>query len=726
MNRALFAAAILVSAFVIDPVPQPAHAQPAAALGKPLPDGSMAAGSVSVRVVAGGPASPVIGADVTLLVGGQPRTARTDASGRAIFAGLTAGSTVQAKILDAEGKPATSEAFPVPSAGGARVMLSTKPFVGNAGPTAMPPGGAGHGGGAAPAGMPEPRQMSGQPRPDQDQPAGTYSARLTYNNLTDAAPPVGETVTLVGYAADDSVSVKTGKTDSAGRAVFADLDTSGSTVYFALASLARGAGVDRLMAMPIQLDAQMGVRAVLSAEKRDSGAPNLDELATQQAVPTPAGKVRVTIEGFPNEGAPVKVIDAGTKAVIAEATPVPAPTDPSSVEGQAKFEARPALAAGTLEVQVHGGPGKTNEAIPNIEIRVIPAGGTAGEAAVATTAKDGWVSMPVPTTGLQKAVFEVNGREMMSEPFDVSKTGGALDIYVQWAAAGRLQVLLDAAPAPGTVLYAETTVPVGKLAGTYRSMPFTPIAQTGTHVGVVVYPRIMVKFTLRAMVEDQLFAVQGRWVLENNSWSPYQATGDGLLLPLPKGFKGGVVADMNQPDVAVVPNEGLRVLRAIPPGSKSFVAGFSMDVDGGSVDWKLDLPLGTFQSDIHIRQTPGMSVKLPPQAKGQVRPGKDGNEYFVVEDITIPKGQSMVLSVSGLPTPAAWKIWVPRVIGVLVVAMMLTGVALTIFRKRVAPVPDTATRRAALLDELVELERSGKDPKRKEHVMSELEKIWGT
>jgi hypothetical protein len=736
MNRVLFAATILVTALAIDPIEHipVASAQPAAALGRMLPDGSMDPGTVSVRVVAGSPSSPVIGTEVTLVVGGTPRVARTDNSGRALFPGLTAGTQVQAKIVDAEGKDQTSEAFEVPSAGGARVMLSTKPFVGGAGP--MMGGGAA----AAPGGMPEARQMSGQPRPDREQPAGSYSVRLTYNNLamiggkpTDSAPPVGETVTLVAYNADDKVTVKTEKTDAAGHATFFNLDPSGSTVYFALAALPRGAGVDRVMAMPIQLDGQMGVKAILSGDKRDATTPNLDELATQQAIPTPAGKVRVTIEGFPSDGAPVRLVDAANGSVIAQGTPVPTPPDPSAVEGGTKFEARSNLAAGTVEVQVHGGPGQTNEAIPNVEVRFVPAAtpeGKVPEGVVATTAADGWFSTTVPTTGLQKAIFKVNGRDMVSEPFDVSKTGGALDIAAHWASEGRPQVLLDLpaelAGKPGAVLYAETTLVSGKLAGTYRSMPFAPIAQTGTHVGVVVYPRLLVKFSLRAMIEDQLLAVQGRWVIENNSWSPYRATMDGMIVPLPKGFKGGIVADTNQNDVAVVPGEGLRVLRPIPPGSKTFVAGFSLPVDGGDVDWALDLPLGTFQSDLHIRNTPGMQVELPKNAHGTTKEGKDGLSYFMVEDITIPKGQSMVLSISGLPSQPAWKLWVPRLIGVLVIATILTGLGFTAFRKRSVVIPDNAARRAALLDELVELERSGKDARRKEQVMSELEKLWGS
>jgi hypothetical protein len=125
----------------------------------------------------GSPASPS-SARGHAAVGDAPRVARTDASGRAVFPGLTAGATVRAKIKNAEGNDLMSDPFPVPSAGGMRVMLSTKPFTGGAGPTMSGGGGAG-GGGPAAGGMPDARQMSGQPRPDQETPPGTYVVRLT-------------------------------------------------------------------------------------------------------------------------------------------------------------------------------------------------------------------------------------------------------------------------------------------------------------------------------------------------------------------------------------------------------------------------------------------------------------------------------------------------------------------------------------------------------------------
>jgi hypothetical protein len=62
---------------------QLASAQPPAfALGQPLPDDKLESGTVAVRVIAGDPNNAVVGHDVTLVVGGAPRTARTSSRSR--------------------------------------------------------------------------------------------------------------------------------------------------------------------------------------------------------------------------------------------------------------------------------------------------------------------------------------------------------------------------------------------------------------------------------------------------------------------------------------------------------------------------------------------------------------------------------------------------------------------------------------------------------------------
>src|SRR5437763_16936285 len=99
----------------------PAYAQIAGAIGKPLPAPELPAGTIVVKAIAGSPTASLVGVDVTLLVNGEPRVARTDAAGHASFAGLPPGASITAKVTDAEGNEAQSEQFSVPDNNGARV-----------------------------------------------------------------------------------------------------------------------------------------------------------------------------------------------------------------------------------------------------------------------------------------------------------------------------------------------------------------------------------------------------------------------------------------------------------------------------------------------------------------------------------------------------------------------------------------------------------------------------
>jgi hypothetical protein len=256
-------------------------------------------------------------------------------------------------------------------------------------------------------------------------------------------------------------------------------------------------------------------------------------------------------------------------------------------------------------------------------------------------------------------------------------------------------------------------------------MPFQILEGTGSKISVFAYPRVMFRFQLHTFVEDQLLAAQGRFEITNYAWAPYRAGPDGLLVPMPHNFKGGVVFDPDQNEVAVAAGEGFRIIRPIPPGGRAFHGGFSLPVDDGKVAWTLDLPLGSYESELDIRQTPGLVVHTPPSVKGELRTVPQGT-FFVIDPITIAPKQSMTMSVEGLPSPPAWRAWVSRIVGVLVVALMLGGVMLALFGKRkvAAAAPDREARRQRLLDELVQLERSGGSPKRHEQLVRELEELW--
>lgn len=702
MKRILIAMLVAVSA-------APAAAQTAAAIGKPLPSPDLEQGTVSVRVIAGSPSSPVSNTEVTLSVNGTPQVARTDDAGRAFFKNLPAGAQLQAKVLDEDKKEITSDPFTLGDSG-VRLMLTTRPWNPGAGMGMGGPGGA----------MPEPRQMSGEPRPEDKDPPGTLTVRLTYDDFKDA-PPVDVPVALVGYKADDSVTYQVAKSDKEGRATFTKLDRSGATAYFAMTLLPRGTGVDRLASTPAVLDARVGVRMILSGDKRNSTAPNIDDLTRleKQENPPPAGKVRVNLLGGV-ENAEVRLVDAETKNVIGRTKPQQGPPNPQDISGQERFDGKPDMPTGTLDVVVHGGGGRDDKPMPDITVKVLPAAEDTPPYAESQTADDGKAHFAtLPKAGQLVVQLSINGKPITTKPFELAKSGGVVDVEVHWDTEGQPEALFDLIPRPGQVVYAETTMG-GHL---YRSAPLQPVTDRGSNTTLFIYPRILFTFSLTSRIDDEYLAVNGRFELSNYSWAPYVGGPDGLLVPLPKGFVGGLVAEKDQGDVALEPTEGFRIVRPIAPGTRAFVGAFSLPVDGGSVRWNWDLPFGAFNSGIEFMKVPGMNVVTPPGVQGQEMTVPQGT-FYVLPRVQIMPRQSMVMTITGLPSKPAWAVWLPRIIGAFVIVLILGGVAFAFVARK----PDTAgraARRQQLLDALVAMDKAGsKNEKRREELLGELESLW--
>ena len=90
--------------------------------GVPLPMSDLPVGTVTVRVARGAITNPLQGVAVELTGAGAPKTATTDAQGRATFAALAPGTRVKADATVA-GEKLESQEFEVPTAGGIRVAL---------------------------------------------------------------------------------------------------------------------------------------------------------------------------------------------------------------------------------------------------------------------------------------------------------------------------------------------------------------------------------------------------------------------------------------------------------------------------------------------------------------------------------------------------------------------------------------------------------------------------
>ena len=157
--------------------------------------------------------------------------------------------------------------------------------------------GGGEGGAPPPPqGMPAPRQMSGQPRPDQAVPSGMITVKVVRDDLGVLAP-AGTPVHLVGVATGGKVTLSTVPVNDQGRAEFKELATDGSAVYYALA-LFDG---DRLVSQPITLPPRVGVRLMLSGRKVDADkkpiGPPIDDEKGGEAAPPAAGVVEVSVIG---------------------------------------------------------------------------------------------------------------------------------------------------------------------------------------------------------------------------------------------------------------------------------------------------------------------------------------------------------------------------------------------------------------------------------------------
>lgn len=265
-------------------------AQPLSAVGQPLPDPRLTAGTVSVRVVAGEISKPAADVPVTLTVGGKPKIVKTDASGRAQFDGIAAKARITVSLPSTAPELARST-FLMPDAGGVRLFLSTAKWKLAGAP-------------------PSPRELGGKPRPDPDVAAGSLAVRVTYDDLDDPKPPSGLVVTLVGYAHDGKVSTVAKATDGKGVALFTGLDVSERTAYFAFAQLPRNGIVDRLRSDPITLDRSAGQRVVLSSFGRTAKDPAIDP----ETMVVPKGKARVAVSGATSI---IELLDAATGKVLA-------------------------------------------------------------------------------------------------------------------------------------------------------------------------------------------------------------------------------------------------------------------------------------------------------------------------------------------------------------------------------------------------------------------------
>lgn len=712
---------MMIAAIALASAPTVVSAQPAAAVGKPLPDGSMRDGTLMVKLIAGDRSKPVTGAEITLTMvtpsGAQPpatQVARTDSEGRATFSDIPEGVMVKLTTAGPDSSEVASSQFPMPQTGGIRVLLSTLTM---------------NDGGGMPGGpMMSPRAASGTPRPEQADSRDSITVRISYDDFADPASLEGVPVTLIAFKHDQTVSGRIVPTDAAGRAIFTGLDARGATSYFAMTMLPRNGGLDRLASNPMLLDGERGLRVMLSSEKRTSSSPPLDDLGLLDPQPTRGsvapGQVRVSLIGVPVAGTEVELLDALTGKPL-QTTKSGEPLLDYDRRGGffSAPVADPALAAGTLALTVT----KDGRPVEGVTLWLRPAGSTTPSAAPAGRSD---AAGAITATGLATgvpldAVLLVGDDAIVKQTFTLPARGGLrASGTLTWDVAGQGGALFNNVPAGEDRAYVVRTVMRSQV---YLSSPFQLTPARGAAVTVRVMPRIMFGFSLTSWIDDVYMGVRGQFAIRNMSWAPYVAGVEGkpdeIVMPLPVGFSGAVVRDDFQEFVGVDPTRGFVVRRPIPPGGLQFIAGFSLKVEGGEVAWDMPLPLGAYESGIEIkRDGTDMKIEMPGVRGVKVEEATDDRgRFYVLSPITIVPGQRMVFRLHDLPEQPAWKRWSRVIVGSIVLFLVMITALFALWRPRAAVAP---ARFDALLDELAALEASGADPARRTRLMAELEALY--
>lgn len=723
-------ATILVASLALAALTAPAgFAQPAAAVGKPLPDSSMRDGTLMVRVIAGDRAKPVTGADVTLTMvppnGASPPTtqvARTDAEGRASFTDIPEAMLVKLTTAGADGTATASTQFAIPQTGGLRVLLSTVPME-----DAGPPMASGQG-------PMTPRMMSGQPRPEAADARDAITVRISYDDFSDASSLAGVPIALVGYKHDQTVTGRMGVTDAAGRAVFQGVDVRGATAYFAVTQLPRNGTTDRVTSNPILMNGESGVRVMLSADKRASTSSPLDDLSLLEKQPSKGsvtpGQVRVILSGAPEAAGEVELVDAITGAVVQTVKSGPPLLDYDTRNGF--FSAAVvdvALAPGTLALAL----ARDGKPAAGVSVWVRPTSSTerkpAPDAVADATGAATLTNLPV---GVELEVVVTQGDDaIVRQTYTLPAAGGLRSTgTLTWRNGGEGGARFVAVASGPEHTYFVRYVSIATARGglLYLSAPFQLTPERGAAVTVRVMPRVMFSFSLTSWIDDAFLGVRGQFTIRNLSWAPFLATRDGrpdeLSMPLPHGFSGAVVRDEFQEFVGVDPSKGFVIRRPIPPGGYEFIAGFSLKVDDGTVAWDMPLPLGAFESGIEIkRQGSDMRVDLGGVRNLSAEEATDERgSFFVISPITILPGKSMYFELKDLPRDAAWRRWSKVVVGLTVLAVMALIALLSLWRPRRDAAPEA--RFEALLDELAALEASGAEPARRAALMTQLEALY--
>jgi hypothetical protein len=248
---------------------------------------------------------------------------------------------------------------------------------------------------------------------------------------------------------------------------------------------------------------------------------------------------------------------------------------------------------------------------------------------------------------------------------------------------------------------------------TYRSSPMLLSPLAGARRMVLVYDRLLFAMHGGGQPEEEAMWFELQMTVANVSGAPVDPGPDGLVLPLPLGFRSAKLRDEN-PLFTLVPGVGVRTRGGVAPGQMTTAVQFALPIDGGRVSFDMPAPLGMFQSQVALARTPGMVVSaVGSGAAPRLQRTDDGREYYVLDSFAISPGESLRFTVAGLPVAAGWEKWTRLAVGLAVCAMIVAALAVAVRRPRRIAKPvdpqearrELRQRRERLYGELVSLER---------------------
>jgi hypothetical protein len=271
--------------------------------GKPLPDPGMPAGTITVRVARKMPSNGVADAEVVAVIknaGGdlRKRSAKTDASGRAMFEGIAGGDHFRAEVT-VDGEKLATDDITMPERGGVRTML-----IGGLG--AAPAGGAAGG-----RGEEEDFALgaaTGKVTPDPALPAKTLVLALR----DESGKPIGDHAVILGAIdLSNKIQVRRGRSDKDGTVRFTDLPTG---TGFGYAAVIDWQGM-KIGTEPFSMPDGGGARGEIRALARTSDPGVITVGAGGRVVLQMQEDSLQVLEIFPLENTSDKMFDPGPGAV---------------------------------------------------------------------------------------------------------------------------------------------------------------------------------------------------------------------------------------------------------------------------------------------------------------------------------------------------------------------------------------------------------------------------